>query len=77
MATAVIPNSLLIVQQKAIRSETSPPTVPATSEPKPKQSRSAQDKIIGAYIAAAKKFLKVASDDEQIRPSLEAHGYPA
>ena len=76
MATAVIPNSLLIVQQKAIRSETSPPTVPATSEPKPKQSRSAH-KIIGAYIAAAKKFLKVASDDEQIRPILEAHGYPA
>jgi hypothetical protein len=58
-------------------SETSPSTLPATSEPQPKQSRSAQDKIIGAYIADAKKFLKVASDDEQIRSILEAHGYDA
>ena len=58
-------------------SETSPPTVPATSEPQPKQSRSAQDKIIEAYIADAKKFLKVASEDQDIRPILEAHGYDA
>jgi len=35
-------------------SDTSPPTVPATAEPMPRQSRSAQDKIIGAYGAAGK-----------------------
>jgi hypothetical protein len=35
-------------------SDTSPPTVPAASEPKSKQPRSAQDKIIGAYGAAGK-----------------------
>ena len=56
-------------------SNTSPEPVSAASEPKPKQPRSAQDKIIAAYIADAKKFLKVAADDSEIRPILEAHGY--
>ena len=46
---------------------------PATTDSKSK--RSAQDKIISAYIADAKKFLKVASEDSEIRPILEAHGY--
>ena len=55
--------------------DTSPEPVTAASEPKPKQPRSAQDKIIAAYIADAKKFLKVASEDSEIRPILEAHGY--
>ena len=43
--------------------------------PTPKRSHSAQPKIIEAYIADAKKFLKVAAEDEEIRPILEAHGY--
>ena len=55
--------------------DTSPEPVTAASEPKPKQPRSAQDKIIAAYIADAKKFLKVAAEDSEIRPILEAHGY--
>ncbi|GAA5483325.1 hypothetical protein [Haloferula sargassicola] len=46
-----------------------------TDASKPKRSRSAQDKMIEAYIADAKKFLKVATEDEEIRPILEAHGY--
>ena len=55
--------------------DTSPEPVSADSELKSKQPRSAQDKIIAAYIADAKKFLKVASEDSEIRPILEAHGY--
>ena len=56
-----------------------PDTTPAPAIPpvetKPRQTHAAQDKIIGAYITDAKKFLKVAAEDEQIRPILEAHGY--
>jgi hypothetical protein len=50
------------------------PTRGATA---PKRLRSAQDKIIEAYIADSKTFLKTASDDADIRPILEAHGYDA
>lgn len=53
---------------------TTPETTPAPIAA-PKRPRSAQDKIIGAYITDAKKFLKVAAEDSEIRPILEAHGY--
>lgn len=53
----------------------STPTPGAT--PEPKRPRSAQDKIIEAYIADSKQFLIVASGDAEIRPILEAHGYDA
>ena len=53
----------------------SPEAVP--TPPAPKRPRSAQDKIIEAYINDAKKFLKVATEDPEIRPILEAHGYDA
>ncbi len=49
--------------------ETSP-----TPAPK-KIQRSAQDKVIEAYINDSKKFLKVATEDPEVRPILEAHGY--
>ncbi len=56
-----------------------PDTIPTptldSNEPSSKRPRSAQDKIIEAYITDAKKFLKVASEDTEIRPILEAHGY--
>jgi hypothetical protein len=54
-----------------------PPTTPTPTPPAPKRPRSAQDKILEAYIADSKKFLKVASEDTDIRPILEAHGYDA
>lgn len=52
------------------------PSTPAPT-PQPKRPRSAQDKIIEAYIADSKQFLAVASGDAEIRPILEAHGYDA
>ena len=57
-------------------SETTPPP-PGSNEPTPKRPRSAQDKIIESYITDSKKFLKVAAEDAEIRPILEAHGYDA
>ena len=54
-----------------------PTPPPGANEPTPKHPRSAQDKIIEAYVTDAKKFLKVAADDAEIRPILEAHGYDA
>lgn len=56
-------------------SDTSPEPTPGSNEQSPKRPRSAQDKIIEAYITDAKKFLKVAAEDTEIRPILEAHGY--
>ena len=50
-------------------------TSPTSATPAAKRQRGAQDKIIEAYIADSKKFLKVAAEDTGIRPILEAHGY--
>ena len=57
--------------------DTAPAPVPASDLPTAKRPRSVQDKIIEAYITDAKKFLKVASEDSEVRPILEAHGYDA
>jgi hypothetical protein len=51
------------------------PTPAPGNTPDTKRPRSAQDKIIEAYITDSKKFLTVASGDSEIRPILEAHGY--
>ncbi|MBC8126209.1 MAG: hypothetical protein H8M99_03540 [Gloeobacteraceae cyanobacterium ES-bin-144] len=56
-------------------SETNTPPTTGSNEPTSKHTRSAQDKMIGAYITDAKKFLNVAATDAEIRPILEAHGY--
>lgn len=50
---------------------------PAPGTTTAKRLRSAQDKIIEAYITDSKKFLKVASEDPEISPILLAHGYDA
>jgi len=57
--------------------DTTQDPAPGSNEAAPTRPRSAQNKIIEAYIADAKKFLKVASEDSEIRPILEAHGYDA
>lgn len=50
-------------------------TTPTPATPAAKRPRNAQDKMIEAYITDSKKFLKVAAEDSDIRPILEAHGY--
>ncbi|MBC8127610.1 MAG: hypothetical protein H8M99_10770 [Gloeobacteraceae cyanobacterium ES-bin-144] len=52
-------------------------TTPTTesNELTQKRPRATQDKMIEAYITDAKKFIKIAAEDTEIRPILEAHGY--
>lgn len=55
--------------------ESTPTPDPVPAAQPTKRARAAQDRIIAAYIADAKKLLSVASTDAEIRPILEAHGY--
>lgn len=54
---------------------TEKPLEPIANLPTPKRPHGAQAKMIEVYITDAKKFLKVAAEDAEIRPILEAHGY--
>jgi hypothetical protein len=55
------------------------PDDPSTPAPAPGDDstppRNGRNKLIDAYLTDAKKFLKIASEDAEIRPLLETHGY--
>ncbi len=53
--------------------DSTPAPAPGSSAPSPKRPRGIHDKIIGAYLTDAKKFLKVASED----PAERAAAYEA
>ena len=73
----VTSSRLLIDYRKITMPDTTPAPVPGSDQSTVKRPRSAQDKIIEAYITDAKKFLNVAAEDSEVRPILEAHGYDA